>query len=240
MSGRAGLALTQLHFAEIAGDDALVERAELTAQQLDALVRDGAADGMELPPSAGLLHGMSGAALLHVRLYRRTGDERHLRACRRALAHELRHCVRFAGDGGLYVLRGARHLAYLDAGSGGIALVANEYLANRDDPELADFVRVVGWTCQPSILREPGLFQGRAGMIAIGTRLAGRGAADEVLTQVRHLGMHAVHRDGSLLIPGVRLRRFSADLATGSAGVLAAVQFALTGEGFPLPVLFTG
>ncbi|MFY1669892.1 class III lanthionine synthetase LanKC [Plantactinospora sp. WMMB334] len=238
-SGRAGTALTRLHFAALTGDGTLVEEAERTAGELDALVRDGAtADGLALPASAGLLHGMSGAALLHLRLYRVTGAEHHLTACRRALAHELSHCVRFAEDGGRYVLRGARHLHYLDGGSGGIALVAQEYLTHREDAELDDFVRAVRWTCQPSLLREPGLYQGRAGMIAMLTRLAGREAADVLLPQLRLLGVHAVHRDGALLIPGVRLRRFSADLATGSAGVLAAVQSALAGGAFPLPVLF--
>lgn len=238
-SGRAGVALTELHFATLTGDETLVEDAERTARELDTLVRDGAVDGLVLPSSAGLLRGMSGAALLHLRLYRHTGQQHHLAACRRALAHELGHTVRFAEDGGRYVLRGARHLHYLDGGSGGIALVAREYLAHREDAELSEFVRAVRWTCQPSVLREPGLYQGRAGMIAMLTRLAGPAARDVVLPQVRLLGVHAVHRDGALLIPGVRLRRFSADLATGAAGVLAAVQSGLTGGPFPLPVLFT-
>jgi len=232
-SGRAGVALTQLHFAALTGDSTLVGDAERTAAGLDAMVRDGDA---ALPESAGLLHGMSGAALLHLRLYEVTGEARHLAACRRALAHELGHCVRFAEDGGRYVLRGARHLHYLDAGSGGIALVAAGYLAHRADGELATFVDEVRWTCQPRLLREPGLYQGRAGMIAMLARLGGAGVPD----QMRLLGVHAVQRDGALLIPGVRLRRFSADLATGAAGVLAAVQAGLAGGPFPLPVVFGG
>ncbi|MDQ7911326.1 class III lanthionine synthetase LanKC [Phytohabitans sp. ZYX-F-186] len=239
-SGRAGIALTWLHFAAVTGDESLVEDAGRTAARLDALVRDGAAGGLSLPATAGLLRGMSGAALLHLRLHRLTGDEHHLRSCRRALAHELGHCVRLGGDGGRYVRRGSRHLAYLDGGSGGIALVAREYLVHREDPELAGFVRAVRWTCQPPFLREPGLFRGRAGMIATLARLAGADAAAEALPQLRLLGMHAVHRDGALLIPGARLRRFSADLATGAAGVLSAVRAALAGGAFPLPVLFTG
>jgi hypothetical protein len=40
--------------------------------------------------------------------------------------------------------------------------------------------------------------------------------------QVCRLGWHVVERDGRLMVPGTRLRRFSTDLATGSAGVLLA------------------
>ena len=92
------------------------------------------------------------------------------------------------------------------------------------------------------MVREPGLWHGRAGLLAILGRLGA--SRDDVLDQVRRLAWHAVHRDGHLLIPGHRLSRFSADLATGSAGVLLALHTVLgdgdtgAGEDDALPLLF--
>jgi hypothetical protein len=229
MSGRAGIALALLNFVSHTSAAALVERATATAWEITETEAKAA------PEKAGLLYGSTGAALLHLRLFRITGDDAHLRAGRRALARDLEQCVRMP-DGTVQVRAGRRHLVYLEGGSGGIALVAREYLAHRPDAELAAFVRAVSWGCQPYFVREPGLLHGRAGVSAMLARLGGDEAA--VRDQVRRLSWYAVGRDQALLIPGARLRRFTADLATGSAGVLAAVQASLTGGPFPLPALF--
>jgi hypothetical protein len=75
-------------------------------------------------------------------------------------------------------------------------------------------------------VREPGLLQGRAGLAAT---LAALGAPrDEVTAQAARLAWHTVHDSGALLVPGSQLLRFSADLATGAAGVLLALRAALT------------
>jgi hypothetical protein len=235
-SGQAGIALAKCHFAVPSGDGALLEEAALDADRLDALIRDGGDGTLILPSTAGLLHGMSGAALLQLRLYRTTGEERFLRASRRALNHELGHCVPMQ-DGTVQVRVGNRHLLYLNGGSGGVALVAREYLTHREDPELSSFIRAVRRGCGHEHVREPGLFQGRAGLLAVLGRLADPDAGAEVVAQARRLAWHAVHRDGSLLIPGTRLRRFSADLATGSAGVLLALRSVFEPDGEPLRLL---
>lgn len=49
-----------------------------------------------------------------------------------------------------------------------------------------------------------------------------RGGPD-ALAQVARLAWHAVDRAGALAFPGDQLHRLSADLATGSAGVLLAL-----------------
>jgi hypothetical protein len=222
-SGSSGVALALCHFARVTGDDSLIDEAVRTAERLDTLVRTGRDETMTPLSTVGLLHGMSGAALLNVHLYRMTGEEHHLHACRRALHHELSQCVPME-DGTMQVRDGHRHLLYLDRGSGGIALVAREYLAHRDDPMLANFVRAVRRGCCHELVREPGLFHGRAGFLAVLGALSGPAERDEVLAQVGRLALHAVHREGALMIPGAWLRRFSADLATGSAGVLLALH----------------
>jgi hypothetical protein len=240
--GTAGIALARLRFARITGDPALLSEAVRTAAELTAL--PDAADG-ELPPTAGLLPGLSGAALLQLRLYRVTGEARWLAAARRSLRWELGHCVATAG-GLVQKKSGERHLVYLHEGSGGIALVAREYLetAGADaDPELAEFVAGVTASCDPEFVREPGLFHGRAGLLAMlarlsapddaapGDRAPDAPAGDRLAGQLRRMAWYPVSRAEGLLIPGGRLLRCSADLATGAAGVLLALHSALGAPG---------
>ncbi|WP_404815390.1 class III lanthionine synthetase LanKC [Streptomyces thermolineatus] len=253
-SGQVGTALALLHFSAVTGDGSLLDEAVRTADRLAALLDpDGApggtADGAQpapvLPGTAGLIHGMSGAALLHLRLYETVGDKRCLRAAREALRWETGHCVTMP-DGTRQVKNGRRHTLYLDGGSGGPALVARHYLAHADDPELAGFVSAVGHGCANEFVREPGLFRGRSGLLAMLDRFPGPdGRPDghpdgrpEVLAQVRRLAWHAVARpDGGLYFPGAGLRRFSADLATGSAGVLLALNSVLGDRRHFLPLM---
>ncbi|WP_335936715.1 class III lanthionine synthetase LanKC [Streptomyces sp. PTD5-9] len=210
-------------------DAELVERALWTAWELDSLVRDEAVDGPPAPHSAGLMRGLSGAALLQLELYAATGEDWLLRAAGAALAREAGHCVDMPG-GSVQVKDGKRHLLYLDQGSGGIALVAQRYLAHQADPALAALLPGVEEGCVLEFVREPGLFTGRAGLAATAHQLArgGTGGVEEwrpeLLDSVRNLSWHLVAEEDRLLVPGARLRRFSADLATGAAGVLLALH----------------
>ncbi|MFJ9607328.1 class III lanthionine synthetase LanKC [Kitasatospora sp. NPDC101176] len=231
--GRAGAALARLRLADALGDGAGLADALRDARALDAALHaETAAD----PLPAGLLYGLAGIALVQLRLYRRTGEEWLLASGREALARAVARCVRVP-DGSVQVLDRGRRLAYLDRGSSGIALVAREYRAAGDggfDGFLADVRRV----CAPGFVREPGLFRGRAGLLLALDRLGGPAAREDVLGQVRKLQWHLVARPEGLLVPGMRLRRFSADLHTGAAGVLLAL-WALEG-GDPLDALTLG
>ena len=248
--GLAGVALNQCHFAVRTGDGALLDAAARTADRLEALLRDGSQEGLVLPASAGMMHGLSGAALLHLRLYGITGEKRRLAAARAALARELGHCVPMP-DGTVQVKDGHRHLLYLDGGSGGVALAAREYLAHADDAPLASFVASVRRGCGYRFVREPGLFRGRSGLIAVGRLLAGAEAGDKeerdegakeerALASIRGLAWSAVYREDGMFIPGAGLLRFSADLATGSAGVLLALHSVFEGKDGFLPLLPVG
>ncbi|NUP48144.1 MAG: protein kinase/lanthionine synthetase C family protein [Catenulispora sp.] len=234
--GLAGTALAQCHFAEATGDAGLFDEAVRTADRLDTLVRSGKTNGLVLPPSAGLLRGMSGAAVLHLTLYRLTGHRSRLRAAHRALRRELGRCVTMP-DGTMQVREGKRHLLYLDGGSGGVALAAAEYLKHDEEPAFAGFIDAVRRGCEAEFVREPGLFQGRAGLTAMLALLSGPDGEKPVAAQISRLSWHAVQRDGGLYFPGVKLRRFSCDLASGSAGVLLAVHTALHPERGFLPLL---
>ncbi|MFE7618463.1 class III lanthionine synthetase LanKC [Streptomyces sp. NPDC057496] len=236
LTGRAGTALAALRFASApapdgngdGGDDGtpdqeLLDRALRTAWELDSLVRGEDVDGLTAPHSAGLLTGLCGTALLQLELYGRTGEGWLLDAAGAALTREAGHCVTMPG-GSVQVKDGKRHLLYLDQGSSGVALVAQRYLAHREDPALAALLPGIGQGCVLEFVREPGLFRGRSGLVATAHRLAGGEPGPEVLDSVRNLSWHLVAEQDRLLVPGARLRRFSADLATGAAGVLLALH----------------
>ncbi|MET9913379.1 class III lanthionine synthetase LanKC [Streptomyces sp. NPDC006476] len=228
--GQAGVALNLCHFAERTGDGSLLDEAARTAERLDSLLRGEEHDGLRLPSTAGLLDGFSGSALLQLRLHRITGEQRYLTAARAALEWDLGHCVTMP-DGTVQAKYGHRHLAYLEGGSGGMALVAREYLAHADDPTLMTFTASVRPVCASEFVREPGLFKGRAGLIAILSLLSEPGQEEQALEPIRRLSWHAVRKDGGLFFPGAGLMRLSADLATGSAGILLALHIVFEGKG---------
>ncbi|MEU9209898.1 hypothetical protein AB0D27_18575, partial [Streptomyces sp. NPDC048415] len=78
---------------------------------------------------------------------------------------------------------------------------------------------------------QPGLFQGRAGMILHLSRTSAPGATGERLAeQVAGLGWFAMAYQGQLAFPGHQMMRLSMDLGTGTAGCLLALGAALGGE----------
>ena len=72
----------------------------------------------------------AGTALLFLRLYERTGDTALLDLAAEALHRDLARCVHSAG-GTLQVDEGWRTMPYLGAGSVGIGMVLDDYLAHR-------------------------------------------------------------------------------------------------------------
>ncbi|NBM16159.1 class III lanthionine synthetase LanKC [Streptomyces sp. GC420] len=236
--GRAGTALAELRFA-VGGpggpDPELVDSALRTAWGLDCLVRGETVPGLTAPPSAGLLRGLSGAALLQLELFELTGEKWLLEAAGAVLHREAGHCVTMPG-GTVQVRDGQRHLLYLDQGSGGFALVVRKYLAHREDPVLAALLPGVRQGCAYEVVRQPGLFTGRAGLLAVAHSLAEGRMMPDVTASVRNLSWHLVARGDRLMVPGSALRRFSADLATGAAGVLLSLHTLFAGAGETGPV----
>ncbi|AEN10115.1 MULTISPECIES: class III lanthionine synthetase LanKC [unclassified Streptomyces] len=234
LTGRAGIALAALRMARAGGTDLdgkLIDEALRTARDLDRLVRGEAVDGMRLPESAGLLRGLSGAALLDLELHTLTGETWLVRAARTALGREAGHIVGMP-DGTLQVRHGRRHLLYLDQGSSGVALVSQAYETRHRAPALSALIPGVRKGCVMEFVREPGLFTGRTGLVAAAAQLGpGPRTGGGVLASVRNLPWHLVADGDRLLVPGRTLRRFSADLASGAAGVLLGLHFLSGGEG---------
>ncbi|MFE7592310.1 class III lanthionine synthetase LanKC [Kitasatospora sp. NPDC057512] len=228
--GRAGAALARLRLAEALDSPRELAHALDDARELASVLRGEPVPGLDEPTAAGLLYGLAGVALLQLRLYRRTGERWLLDSGRAALERAVAQCVRVP-DGSVQVLESGRRLAYLDRGSSGIALVLREYLEHGELPGGEAFLADVRKVCAPGFIREPGLFRGRVGLTLALDGLGGAPAREDVLGQVRKLQWHLVARPEGLLVPGMQLRRFSADLHTGAAGVLLALCGLAEGRG---------
>ncbi|WP_052851311.1 class III lanthionine synthetase LanKC [Streptomyces avicenniae] len=234
-SGTAGVALGLLDLADATGDDDL-RRAGLRCAQsaLAALGRPAPGD------RTGLLHGPTGTALLCVRLYERTGQETLLDAAADALRRDLARCVT-GPDDSLVVDEGRRTMPYAGAGSVGIGLVLDDYLAHRADDAFETARQGILRAARSSFYVQPGLFRGVSGLVLHLARTTTPGDADGRAADVRRqsalLGWHAVPYQGHLAFPGEQLSRLSMDLATGTAGCLLALGAAHGAPGAHLPFL---
>ncbi|ULR55208.1 class III lanthionine synthetase LanKC [Streptomyces deccanensis] len=234
--GLAGLGLVLDELARTTGESALRDHA---ARAADLLVHR-LAEPRPAPPRrrAGLLRGASGPALFLLRRYEATGDRAALDAAGEALRQDL-ECLVEQKNGGLAVDEGWRTMPYLGDGSVGVAMVLDDYVAavgaigagtraGDGGGQLAlpadEFARVRAGVLAAATYRfyaQPGLFEGRAGMIL---HLARTGAPPERLTeQIAALGWHSMPYQGQLAFPGNHLMRLSMDLGTGTAGCLLAL-----------------
>ncbi|MFJ3419745.1 class III lanthionine synthetase LanKC [Streptomyces sp. NPDC086082] len=221
--GLAGLGLVLGQLAADTGESELRDRA---AEAADILVRRLAEPRPASPRRrAGLLRGASGPALFLLRQYESTGDKGLLDAATAALRQDLECCVVQRG-GGLEVDEGWRTLPYLGDGSVGLGMVLDDLLAHVPD-ETGEFERARAGILAAATSRfyaQPGLFQGRAGMILHLARTTEPGvAAHRLAEQVAGLGWFAMSYEGQLAFPGHQMMRLSMDLGTGTAGCLLAL-----------------
>ncbi|MFF7726670.1 class III lanthionine synthetase LanKC [Streptomyces sp. NPDC008001] len=230
--GKTGIALNLLRFARVTGDTALHDAALRTAGELAALVTAGPLRGRPgVPPPYGLLHGAAGIALLFLHLYEETGAGRWLGLADRAVGYDIDRCT-VQPDGALTLFDGMHHLPYLHGGSSGLAFPLQGLLRHRPDGGRAATLAAVRETCRALYVRNAGLLRGRAGAVLTLAALDGHGGRPgaAVRTQIRRLAWYAHSYRGHLAFPGFRMLRLSADLATGSAGVLLALDSAFEGE----------
>ncbi|GGM26253.1 serine/threonine protein kinase [Micromonospora sonchi] len=222
MSGLSGVALNLTHFAGTTGD---TRYADAARRAVDLVVdRLGDVDSVAevsggAHPYAGLLRGGAGVALMLLRRYDLDPDPALLDHAATALRQDLRRCVR-RDSGHLEVNEGWRTMPYLAEGSVGIGMVLDQYLRHRPDDELHESATAIRRCADFPFYAQSGLFAGRAGMVAY---LAERGELDAAHRQARLLAWHALPYRGVTAFPGDQLLRLSMDLATGTAGVLAAI-----------------
>ncbi|MET8131654.1 class III lanthionine synthetase LanKC [Streptomyces sp. NPDC005251] len=227
--GLAGLGLVLGHLARTTEEPELAERA---AEAERILVDRLAGPRPDAPRQrAGLLRGASGPALFLLRRYESTGDPGLLAAAGEALRRDLDRCVVREG-GALEVDEGRRTLPYLGDGSAGVGMVLDDLLGHavRDREEFERARSGILTAATARFYAQPGLFQGRAGMILHLARTGTPGAVRERLAeQVAGLGWFAMSYDGRLAFPGHQMMRLSMDLGTGTAGCLLALGAALDG-----------
>ncbi|MFI7407098.1 class III lanthionine synthetase LanKC [Streptomyces sp. NPDC049627] len=232
--GLAGLGLVLAGLAQATGETELRDRA---AEAADILVRRLAQPLPDTPRRrrAGLLRGASGPALFLLRQYERTGEPGLLAAAGVALRRDLECCMTHP-SGSLEVDEGWRTLPYLGDGSAGIGMVLDDYLAHAAEPD-TEFERARAGILTAATSRfyvQPGLFQGRAGMILHLARTTAPGATGERLAgQIAGLGWFAMDYQGQLAFPGHQMMRLSMDLGTGTAGCLLALGAAHAAPGDP-------
>jgi hypothetical protein len=236
--GAAGIAMAHLAFYSRTGEE----------RHLDTAWRllDSVPEGSELLPAlgpdeaSGLVHGRPGIALALYYLGKLGGDPEPLARGRQLLLEELRLSVPRgpAGLGFYPSARDRRNMPYLFAGSAGYAHVVTRYAAEPGAADLAEPLDQCLRACDVRLALYAGLFQGLAGLALI----QGEAAS---LANRPHLGAASVASASALFqyaVPGaagVRFigdggMRFSADLWSGSAGVLIALQQAIAPRPDPL------
>ena len=248
-AGAAGTALGLLIHHHRTGEQRWLE----AAQRLLLDVPDGDALETRLSPTrrSGLVGGRAGVALALYYTYRVTGDNRLFARGMRLLGQELAYAERVPGDGLQFKASQTdrRIYPYLFAGSAGQASVLSRYLAHRPDAEFedgstlraADVLEQCLRACSIRFTALPGLFPGLAGLASVlagaGRRLGRPDLVDAAFTSARGLFRYAISQDegvGWLGEPGVRL---SADLWSGSAGILLAVHQLIDPAPSPLDLL---
>ncbi|MFE5808056.1 class III lanthionine synthetase LanKC [Streptomyces sp. NPDC056491] len=242
-SGLAGIGLALDSLGSATGEGALHVAALRCAELLceAGTGTDPGAAGKERAGKerAGLLYGRTGPALLHLRLYERTGDPESLIRAGHALHRDLDRCVTSA-FGTLQVDEGWRTMPYLGAGSVGIGMVLDDWLEHARDDRFERARPEIVRAAQATFYAQPGLFRGAAGMILhlARTTTPGPGSAPgDIARQVEALARHAVPYKGFLAFPGEQMMRLSMDLSTGTAGALLALGSAAPGGRAHLPFL---
>lgn len=227
--GLAGIGLTQLHFG----------RTE-EAARIAALLADQSPGGVAGRPRPGLMRGAAGGALLMLRLHEATADPKYLHLAGESLRHDLAEAGwTESADGSADA---PWKVPFLSFGGAGLGMVVEEAARVLDDPLFAAARDALREVTAPPFMLNSGLFHGRAGaLLALRHLHDGTPATEAAVT--RHLdalGWHTVRCDGHLAFLGDHTLRLSADLATGTAGVLLAVESALGDAGPGLPFLGPG
>lgn len=228
--GLAGFGLTLLHFSR--GVDALllgeaVEVAELLHRRMTAT------EGSAAPPP-GLLYGRTGAALFFLRLHEAVDEPAYLELAREALAEDVRvvqrHRPVHEGSGSAAL---PQVPAAMGTGLGGTGVVIDQVLRHGADQRLHDARAEIERDMTHGFYPNVGLFHGRAGVLMASTRPTSERTpvdADVAKEHLRALGLHAVRVDSQLHFLGQEGLRISADLSTGAAGVLLAIEAAAGGR----------
>ncbi|AUG80274.1 hypothetical protein CFP65_5577 [Kitasatospora sp. MMS16-BH015] len=235
-NGAAGIGLVHLDFHARYGDE---QRLRTATKLGDAFAGPHRAAVLAGAGVSGLEAGLAGTALFLTALGEHTGEQRYLAGAVRLMHAELDRAVEDPEDGLLFPGdSGTRNLPYLSRGSAGVALALSRLAAATGDERCAAALPRVLTMCRLTCAAEPGLHQGVAGWAYTlaehahhGGGPAERQAAVRIATG---LAKYAIRHPSGLRVLGGGQERYSADLGSGSAGVLLALARVLDGPGATL------
>lgn len=222
--GAAGVALTHLALYGHTRDEGHVDRALALAAGLPA--DELLVPGLGPDDSTGLLHGRCGIALMLEQLAGVTGDPGHLARGVRLLHAELDRATDPDCPSLTFPVSETdrRSMPYLFCGSAGLAHAVSRYLRVVDDERLAEALPRLLAPLRTTFTAQPGLYPGLAGMgfaLADHAEVTGDASSRHAALRVaRGLFKFAVPHSTGVRFLGDQLLRYSADLYSGSAGVL--------------------
>ena len=226
-NGSAGVALTHLALYGRTGDERHLDEALALAASLpsgDELVARLGPDD-----ATGLLHGRCGIALMLQQLADVTGDASLLARAVRLLHAELDRAADPEAAGLLFPVSAndSRNMPYLYCGSAGMVHVATRCLRIADDERLAAAMPRLLAPVTGTYTVMPALYPGLAGFaftLADHAQLAGDPTTRRSALRVaRGLFKYALPHATGVRFLGEGLLRYSADLWSGSAGILLAL-----------------
>jgi serine/threonine protein kinase len=235
--GAAGTALGLLAQYRHTGEQRWLDLAQRLLQRLP----EGDELASRLSPTyrTGLVGGRAGVALALYYLHRHTGDPEPFSRGMRLLREELAFARLLPGDSlGFTLADDDVVYPYLFAGSASYAAVLARYLALRPDAEFdaspgidlgaADVLEHCLTGCSARLTFLPGLLPGLAGLavtLADAGRLLSRpDLAQSALTSAQGLFRYAIPNKDGVTWLGEPGHRISADLWSGSAGILLALR----------------
>ena len=236
--GSAGLALTHLALYGHTGEQRHVDRALELAANLPA---DDLLTAQLGPDDAtGLLHGRCGIALMLQQIAAVTGDGGHLARGVRLLHAELDRAADPDAPSLIFPVSDVdrRAMPYLYCGSAGLAATTARYLSATADRRLTEALPRVLAPLRTTFTALPGLFSGLSGLglaLTERARITGEDCDQQAALRVaRGLFKFAIPHDGGVRFLGEPHLRYSAELYSGSAGVLLFLDQVLDPRPDPL------
>jgi hypothetical protein len=236
--GSAGVAMTHLALYGHTGEQRHVDRALQLAAKLPA--DDLLTEQIGPHDATGLLHGRCGIALMLQQVAAVTGDDGLLERGVRLLHAELDRATDPDAPSLIFPVSDVdrREMPYLYCGSAGLAATTARYLnAVADERLAADLPRLLA-PLRTTLTALPSLFAGLSGLGLSLTEHA-RAAGDDTSAQAalrvaRGLFKFAIPHGGAVRFLGDQQMRFSAELYSGSAGVLLFLDQVLDPRPDPL------
>ncbi|WP_335980900.1 class III lanthionine synthetase LanKC N-terminal domain-containing protein [Streptomyces sp. CA2R106] len=222
--GSSGLAMAHLALYGHTREDAHLDRAQQLAAALPPDAELTALLGAD--DATGLMHGRTGIALMLQQLDAVTGSSAGTERGVRLLHAELDRATDPDAPGLAFPISAAdsRSLPYLYCGSASMAHTVVRYTRTIGDERLVQALPRLLAAARTPYTAMSGLFQGQAGLgfaAAEHARLTGDAAArDAAVRSARALYKFAVPHPTGVRFLGDQNMRFSADLWSGSAGVL--------------------